>query len=257
MFSIEFEVEMNRELEKLYKSKWDILVKEANGLNSKAAYPLLIKVNQSYVDSDIKVMIVGQETDGWYGLLNEGAATVEELMNAYSDYFNQRSENGKKRGKRPFWNGKNYLYFERELKEYYFGKSVSFIWNNVSKIGNNGRGKPSSSIEQLERDYFDVFSEEFAILKPDVVIFTTGHTRDSYIEYHLGDDVQFIPKLSLFDGTLSDQTSNLLVEVKIPRYPDVKSIRIEHPNRRTLKNSVSLAVLTSLLEAEDFQKTQD
>ncbi|EGR1219838.1 hypothetical protein EBM76_15150 [Vibrio parahaemolyticus] len=248
---------MNRELERLYTSKWDILVKEANGLKSKAAYPLLIKVNQSYVDSDVKVMIVGQETDGWYGLLNEGSATVEELMNAYSDYFNQRSANGKKRGKRPFWNGKNYLYFERELNEYYSGKSVSFIWNNVSKIGNNGRGKPSSSIEQLERDYFDVFSEEFAILKPDVVIFTTGHTRDSYIAYHLGDDVQFIPKLSLFDGTLSDQTSNLLVEVKIPRYPDVKSIRIEHPNRRTLKNSVSLAVLTSLLEAEDFQKTQD
>ena len=61
---------MNQELENLYRSKWDSLLEVASGLPSKASNPLLIKVDQTYIDSDIKVMIVGQETDGWHGQLN-------------------------------------------------------------------------------------------------------------------------------------------------------------------------------------------
>lgn len=241
---------MNPALENLYSSKWDSLLEAASVLPSKAANPLLIKVDQTYIDSDIKVMILGQETDGWHGQLNTGKATVENLMDDYFRYFNQISENGKNRGKRAFWNRKNFRFFEENLTEYFRDKSVSFIWNNISKIGNDGRGKPSPSIRKLEREYFNILAEEFSILRPDIVIFTTGSTRDSFIKHHFGNKVQFLPKLSLLDGALAEQTLNLLAEVRIPQYPDLKAIRIEHPNRRTLCNSVSLSALKQMFEKE-------
>lgn len=241
---------MNNKLESLYSSKWTLLLKEAQNIDSKAANPLLIKVNQSYIDADIKVMIVGQETDGWHGQLNEGKLSVATLMNGYLDYFNQRTENGKNRGKRAFWNRKNYRFFEERISSYFSNQSVSFVWNNISKIGKDGRGKPSPAIRKLERTCFNIFAEEFAILKPDIVIFTTGSTRDSYIKHHFGSNVQFLPKLSLSDDVLKEQTLNLLAEVRIPNYPAVKSIRIEHPNRRTLSNSVSLSALIHMIEKE-------
>ncbi len=235
---------MNKELQGLYLSKWNKLLEEANKLTAKAANPLLIKVDQAYIDSDIKVIIIGQETDGWFGQLNEGEMSVEKLMEAYSGYFNQRADHGK----RAFWNRKNYRYFEDEITKYYHDKNVSFIWNNISKIGSDGRGKPGSSIENLERNHFNIFLREFEILKPDIAIFTTGSTRDSYIKHHFGSNVKFYPKLSLNNGIFSSETLNLIAEIIIPQFPSVKALRIEHPNRRTLNNSVTLQVLKDMVE---------
>ncbi|QFQ78530.1 hypothetical protein [Vibrio harveyi] len=241
---------MNQELESLYRSKWDALLEAASGLSSKASNPLLIKVDQTYIDSDVKVMIIGQETDGWCGQLNAGDATVENLMNEYFNYFHQISGSGKNRGKRAFWNRKNFRFFQEKLTEHFSNKTVSFIWNNISKIGNDGRGKPSPSIRKLEREYFNILAEEFSILRPDIVIFTTGSTRDSFIKHHFGTKVQFLPKLSFLDGELAEQTLNLIAEVRIPQYPELKAIRIEHPNRRTLSNSVSFSALKQMIERE-------
>lgn len=241
---------MNLDLHSLYLSNWDQLLQEASSLAVQAANPLLIKVNKSYIDADIKVMIVGQETDRWHSQLNKGELTVNKLMSGYLDYFNQLTKDGKDRWKRAFWNRKNYRFFEEEISKYYSDKNVSFIWNNISKIGNDGRGKPHPLIQSLERNYFNIFAREFEILKPDIVIFTTGASRDSYIKHHFGDDIEFIPKLSLGDGGMADETLNLIAEVKFPQFPSINAIRIEHPNRRTLSNLVSLKVLESMLETE-------
>lgn len=223
---------------------------EASKLNSEAASPLLIKVDQEYLHSDIKIMIIGQETDGWYGKLNSANKSVEELMEGYFNYFYQKTDHGKNRGKRAFWNRKNFKYFEDELKEYFGGKnkSVSFIWNNISKIGNAGRGKPQKEIKRLERGYFNILKDEFEILKPDIVIFTTGSSRDSYIRYHFGSDVIFKPKLSLDNNMLKNETLNLLAEVTLPDFESISSVRIEHPNRRTLSNLVTVSVIKEMLE---------
>ncbi len=237
---------MNDELAELYNSQWSLLLAEAGKLSVNAANPLLIKVDQKYIDSDIKVMIVGQETDGWKGKLSSGELTVEKLMDEYSGYFSQRS----KHGNRAFWNRKNFRYFEEELTKYFVNSDVSFIWNNMSKIGNSGRGKAKYSIQKLERNYFNIFLSEFKILKPDIVIFTTGSSRDSYIKHHFGVDVGFESILSLSDGSLEVETLNLIAEVKLPRFNAVKAVRIEHPNRRSLSNVVSLQVIKNLFERE-------
>lgn len=241
---------MNDELAELYSSKWDTLLAKASELSVNAANPLLIKVDQKYVESDVKVMVVGQETDGWHKRLNDGKLSVERLMENYSKYFNQESPGGKKRGTRAFWNRKNYRYFEEKLSEYFESKQVSFVWNNISKIGNAGKGKPRKSIKSLERESFNAFLSEFKILQPDIVIFTTGSSRDSYIRHHFGKGVIFESQLSLHDGAAADETLNLIAEVKLPQFHDVKAIRIEHPGRRTLSNAISLQVLKNLLEKD-------
>lgn len=243
---------MNNELKELYKAQWSSLSEKAEKLIPEAASPLLIKVDPTYISADIKIMIVGQETDGWLGKLNTTGKSVDELMNGYFDYFYQVSKNGKNRGSRPFWSRKNFRYFEDELGKYFkkSNKSVSFIWNNISKIGNAGKGlgKAHKDIKSMERDYFNVIKSEFEILKPDIVIFTTGSSRDSYIKHHFGNNIHFESKLSLLDGSLSSETLNLIAEIKVPEFENVCFIRIEHPNRRTLSKALSLQVIKNTFE---------
>ena len=52
---------MNKELKCLYEKYWNNLLANAQG--TKAAHPLLLMVNNDYIKSDVKVMIIGQETD--------------------------------------------------------------------------------------------------------------------------------------------------------------------------------------------------
>ena len=113
---------------------------------------------------------------------------IDDLMQGYFDYFYKKTKDGKNRGKRAFWNKKNYRFFEDELTKYFKkqDKTISFIWNNISKIGNNGKGKPKKEILELEREYFNILKEEFDNIKPNRVIFTTGKTRDGYIKHHFG-----------------------------------------------------------------------
>ncbi|KUJ75023.1 hypothetical protein AVO42_06595 [Thiomicrospira sp. XS5] len=239
---------MNSELKQLYESKWNNLLNGALSLKVDAANPLLIKVDEDYINSDIKIMIVGQETDGWHGQLKSSSHNVDSLMNGYYDYFHKKTKNGKERGKRAFWNFKNFSYFEHELTKHFKDKSVSFLWNNISKIGNNGRGKPHKSIRSLERTHFNIVKEEFRILKPDIVIFTTGSSRDPYIRHHFGEGVKFIPKLQLEGGKLANETLNLLAEVIVPDFSSMLAVRIEHPNRRTLSNKVTLHLIKELVK---------
>lgn len=172
---------MNKKLEELYKSKWNDLLENVSG--TKAAHPLLIKVKDEYKDADIKVMIVGQETDGWHGLFEENKKDVNALMDDYYNYFYNIVISGtslakrlKNKSKRPFWNRKNFKYFEEELPKIYNGKKVAFVWNNISKIGKCTRGKPTEKIQKLEKKYFDqVFEKELEILEPNIVIFVTGN----------------------------------------------------------------------------------
>ncbi|MDA7918250.1 hypothetical protein N9B20_01175 [Mariniblastus sp.] len=237
---------MNRLLKELYDSYWNQLILAANKAEINAAYPLLIKVCQKYVDADLKVMIVGQETDGWCGQLSKADKSVEEVMEKYSKYL---YEEVKDKNKRPFWNIKNFKFFETEITKHFSnGKSVEFVWNNISKIGRDKRGKPSRDIRDLELNHFNVFRKEFKILNPGLVIFTTGK-RDDYIKRHFGPEVSFISVLNLKDGTMGKETKNLIAEVRLPNFSNVKAVRVEHPNRRSLDNAITLQVIKNLCES--------
>jgi len=198
---------MNKKLKKLYESKWDNLI--SNSKNTDATYPLLIKVDKEYQNSDIRVMIIGQETDGWCGVLEEHKKEIASVQDTYFNYlYNSTDKN-----RRPFWNRKNFKYFQEELTKKLSPKNISFIWNNVSKIGKNNRGKPTIKIEELEKQYFNVFEDELKILKPNIIIFTTGNR-----------------KIPVKHEKLQPIKEKPVAEIKFENYENIIAVRTYHPN---------------------------
>jgi len=243
---------INSSLEKLYTENWNNLENTAKDI-SNIAHPLLIKVDEGiFCKSDIKVIIFGQETDGWYGKFprENTPISVKELMDEYHSYYYK----SKKKGKRPFWNRNNFKYFEEKISQYFELKNITtaFIWNNISKIGNTGRGKAKKDIRGLEIKYFKVIENEMKILNPDIIIFTTGHSRDKYIIEAFGKDhVEFeYPKLAFGSMQQSYETKKMVAKVKLANFPKIHAIRIEHPNRRTLSNSLIFNVLKDFWETK-------
>lgn len=200
-------ININARLKKLYQSKWDELI--LNAKDTDATYPLLIKVDDSYKNADIRVMIVGQETDGWCGVLEDGEKDIDSVQESYFNYLYKNKE----KYRRPFWNRKNFRYFEEEISKMFPDKKVAFIWNNVSKIGKNSSGKPTKKIEELEKNYFDIFEEEFALLNPSIVIFTTGNRT--------------IPLIHKIKKSLKEEPVS---KVLLKRYPSIVAVRTYHPN---------------------------
>ena len=211
---------MNKKLELLYSKYFETLAKQAKGTN--ATHPLLIKVSDKYIDADIRVMIVGQETDGWNGLFETSKKDIKYLMNDYYHYLYNISTDEKmerrllKKKKRPFWNKKSFKFYEESITKYFDNKKVAFIWNNISKIGKTSRGKQSKEIAKLEKSYFnDIFEEEVRILKPNIIIFVTGN-RTIPLSHKLLKNIKF-EKVS---------------KVDLEDYPNIIAVRTYHPNAR-------------------------
>jgi len=163
-------------------------------------------------------MILGQETKGW-GSTSGFSRCAEEGMKRYKSFYVDKSfYNGYKRS--VFWKG--FIFFKREIEKQHKGKEVTFIWNNISKIGRpNAKTGVSQNIRNVERNYFPVLKEEIKIINPDVVIFLTGPNRDHDIEFHFSDY-----KIT-HSGTSSTQRE--LAFVNATNLPSV-SLRMYHPS---------------------------
>lgn len=230
---------INDKLRDLYFTNWDDLQIEAGKINN-ITHPLLIYLNEDeYLTSEVKVMVFGQETDGWHGKFprEDNALSVDELMKSYQKYFYSNRSS-----KRPFWNKSNFKHFETVITKYFKlqGKSTAFVWNNLSKIGKVSRGKSGPGIRSLELKYLDVIKKEVEILKPEIIIFTTGHSRDKYIERAFGkDSVEFeYPSLAFKGLPTSYIDKNNIAKIHLSEFPQITAIRVEHPNRRTTDNNL-------------------
>jgi len=220
---------MNDALNKLYGDKWSNLIK--NSKDTMAAYPLLLKVDDEYQNAEIRVMIVGQETDKWAGQLDENNENISALQTTYYEYLHE----SKDKNRRPFWNRKNYKYYEEELTKRCSSKKISFIWNNVNKIGNKdrGMGKPTEKIIALERQYFNVFEEEIKILRPHIVIFTIGD--------------RYIPASHNEIKRVCDEPVR---QVILTNHPNIIAVRTYHPNAKIKggKKHLKIQVLDLICE---------
>lgn len=123
--------------------------------------------------------------------------------------------------KSSFWQA--FRFFEKNipnlLKENGIIQEPIFIWNNISKLGlSNNRTGVSDTSRRLERDFFDVASDEFEIVKPDLVIFLTGPNRDSDIKYNF--------KTTHFNPALDNYPQRKMAIIRIS---DVSALRLYHP----------------------------
>ncbi len=213
---------INTQLEKLYHVHWNNFLENGDKLKSaQPANPLLIKVNEEeYLQSDLKIMIFGQETWGWH----KYSTSIQDGMNGYEKFFvNKNFYDGYK--KSVFWQGFNY--FKKELDSNFKDKKITYIWNNISKIGrNDGKTGVTPDIRKLERESFNVIKDEIMILKPDIVIFFTGG-RDGDLKFNF-EDISF-ENIKIENSKIAKRKykpSSIVISKFLP----IKSVRLYHPS---------------------------
>jgi hypothetical protein len=85
---------------------------------------------------------------------------------------------------------------------------------------------------------------------PDVILFATGHSRDSYIKHAFGEDkVDFkYPTLS-FEGSKESFTDkNSLAKINLLEFPNIKAFIFDNPNRRTMDKQLIKDVIFYFLD---------
>jgi len=181
----------------------------------KAACPLFLKTNPGYENANKKLMIFGQETNGWLGPYSRDVS-VDRIMKEYEDFFSGKycySYGGH------FWNEvKNFI---NKLQQKMGNKSVDYMWNNIVKMGYNGANKnfPTHFYESIVKPNLnELINKEICILKPDYIIFFTGPDYD-----HVLNDVFKNPKRE----TISGFEQRELCKIVIPNVK--KAFRLYHP----------------------------
>jgi len=227
----------------LYASKWDEFEAqlEKNNYYNYFAMPFLLDVPESF-DDKFKIMIFGQETWGWYDGENLNG-WLEKGMQGYTKFFLDKNfYDGYKQSS--FWQA--FRFYEKHIPEILKEKSIFkdpvFIWNNISKLGlGEGKTGVNTTSRELERKYFDVVQGEFEIIKPNLVIFLTGPTRDHDIKFNLK-EAQF--------SKASDSLSQR--EMALVNINGVEGLRLYHPayfsgfNKKYKKES--LMILRNIIQ---------
>jgi len=130
-------------------------------------------------------MFVGQETNEWCGEFGE---PLDTLTSTYRGFFSTQIgvfDGDSYPG--AFWNG---LAEYRNEIESITGLQTEYIWNNLLKVGPNGKGTPCDEIIDGQIETFNVLAEEVRLLQPQVAIFFTGPNYDTWLE-RLIPDVQY------------------------------------------------------------------
>lgn len=176
---------INQQLKELYVSKWGnfsnalIDIVEDENYNVKPTNPLLLKHNDcdSYENAEIRIMIIGQETNDWGGNFEND---MDEITEIYTDFYSGYRFEAHRGFFKNHFNG-----FLKLLKDKYPEKRASYFWNNVIKVGKaNDKNIPPEYILEIEQKYFCVLKEEIEIIKPNVILFYTGHAYDKYVLHH-------------------------------------------------------------------------
>lgn len=162
-----------------------------------------------YLNSKYKLIVIGQETNGWYSDYMNSDEDIKKNIEVYKSFGL-----GKK-VKTLFWK------YVHEFNYLLNGiDNQNFIWDNINKFGkDSGKGKPVPDVLDCERVYFNVSCSELAILKPDVCLFMTGPKYDKDVKNKIPD-----VKFSTF-GTYKMREVAKLCSSSLPK----KSYRIYHP----------------------------
>ncbi len=164
---------INNELRSLYQknsSKLKKLVQDYEG----ASCPHLLFIPSSYLSCKNKLLVVGQQTNGWgcSGLISCCSDIVVPLMKEYEE-FNL----GENYVSSPFWQAG--ISLNRLVNPN--SPERSFLWTNLVKIDQNGRRPVVKELEDTVTS-FKLLQSEIEITKPNVVIFFTGPDYDALLQ---------------------------------------------------------------------------
>ncbi|MGF7141473.1 hypothetical protein [Roseimarinus sediminis] len=209
---------MNKKLKELYVENFRLLVPELLEFNSKvnknkkATNPFLLTVPTDYESFQNKIMVFGQETNGWCGECGDGGAfsnNIDKSLGIYNSFY---LDGGIRKYKGPFWNE-----FKRIKREIEKRKNSVFVYNNINKIGKLGRGN-LDKINEIQFRKFNIINDEINLLKPDIIIFLTGPNYDFFIKKNIG---------AFEQTTISDSIFRIVFTSK---HQNIKCFKTYHPN---------------------------
>lgn len=154
---------MNNALRKLYFGNMDKLntfYSDNESLN--LCGPLCMKVGD-YTKQKTKLMIVGQETNGWCNSL-----TLQDQLDTY-EAFNF----GSSYVSSPFWNVTRKLERALDITPY------AIAWSNINRFDCDEGSPDGTAIEETIKDLDFILKEEIELLSPDVCILFTNRKYDN------------------------------------------------------------------------------
>jgi hypothetical protein len=237
------------ELSFAYQAYHRAAAKLPKSLQARASAPLLISPHSKWPTCPTKLLIVGQETNGWRSnstsdgtlaldTLEEFASSpggVSSMLSAYKAFDFARTYRNRNSA---FWRAFRHL--ECNVAE----TPCSAMWTNLFKVDVSGSVVRNCKIKhrRLLRDaQSGLLAEEIRFLKPRIVVFFTG----PHYDYELLDafsDAALTPLLPNRDG----RETALIHSAALP----VCSIRTYHPTflqrsrRWELLDEVSRAIRT-------------
>jgi hypothetical protein len=139
--------------------------------------PIFLKTNADYDNADIKLLVFGQETYGWYKWTNLAAA-----QEAYEEFCLSGACFERYASRVPFWFAAKTIL--DDIKATLAPKAVSFLWNNLVKCSYEDvkKGYPEYYATNLEPIFSECIRNEISILKPDICIFFTGPDYDGFLD---------------------------------------------------------------------------
>ncbi|WP_269759431.1 hypothetical protein [Variovorax sp. E3] len=153
------------------------------GQLARLSAPLLVSISDAYLDSPVRIMFVGKETNGWWGKLRTYYATEDAADKLLACYRRQMA------GQR--WSGRFFQMVGRTARELAGAQVPAIAWTNLMRTDlEQGKGFSRNSkafSEALTQVSRKMLRYEFDLLKPDVVIFACGPGYDSEIKAVFGD----------------------------------------------------------------------
>lgn len=173
--------EENQKLLKLFESKWEIVEKVCDAVKDEELWMVLhlACVPYNYNKMKYKILIVGQENDGW-GFQNEAILSMYDTL----DFLDSKDYNDM----RPFFSFPyNFCKSINNLEDIKDSKKTYFTWVNLREFSFNEAPKTSlgKEAQSIIDNEFNILEEEIKIINPDIVLFLTGPNYDNYIKNQL------------------------------------------------------------------------
>lgn len=223
------------ELISIYRQKFKVLDEHLKEYNSKstenkATNPFLISIPADYDSYKNRIMIFGQETNGWCmecGNNSEYSNSIDKSIETYREFY---LDGRVYRSSSPFWNE-----FKRVRHEVLKEKNALILWNNVNKIGRIGVGNVQE-INNIQFNYFKVIKEEIRAFKPNIMIFLTGPNYDFFIKNNIGEFNQKEIYDSIWEISFNDE---FLKPIKTFKTYHPRSLYSQRKNRTVMPNLIN------------------
>ena len=208
--------EVNQKLLKLFESKWGIVEKVCNAIKNKELKIVLhlACVPPNYEKMKYKILIVGQENDGW-----EMEDNARLSMFATLDFLDSKDYNDI----RPFFSFPyKFCKSINNLGNIQDSKKTYFTWVNLKAFSFDKKPKMplNKEAQDIIDNEFNILEEEIKIINPDIVLFLTGQKYDEYIKKQLK-GVQYY--------NVENYDTEDFARLEHPILKNKKAFRIHHP----------------------------